>query len=107
MSISAPSYEDVLAEFVRRGMTDADVRTYGSKRSAELVLKELTQFNWHNREVLLMFDSDSETNPGVSSALSDCALKLSGLGARPIMLCIPPAEGGAKQGADDFIMAHG
>lgn len=46
-------------------------------------------------------------NQNVAYALADCALKLSGLGARPRMLHIPPAEDGGKQGGDDFIQKHG
>lgn len=83
------------------------VNSYGSKRAGELILKELLLFNWAGREILMMFDSDAATNSSVAWALSDCALKLSGLGARPRMLNIPPAEDGSKLGADDFIQKHG
>ena len=83
------------------------VNSYGSKRTGEVILKDLARLNWAGREVLLMFDSDSESNPAVAYALSDCALKLSGMGARPMMLCIPSGPGGRKLGADDHIQEYG
>jgi Family of unknown function (DUF5906)/Domain of unknown function (DUF3854) len=83
------------------------VNSYGSKRAGEIILKELTQFNWAGRTLLLMFDSDSEVNPHVAAALADCALKLSGLGARPLKVCIPCGENGEKLGADDYILKYG
>src|SRR5437879_2174412 len=46
-------------------------------------------------------------NQNVANALADCALKLSGLGARPRMMQIPSAEDGGKLGADDYIQKHG
>jgi hypothetical protein len=58
-----------------------------------------------NRPVYLAFDSDQSTNPNVQAAARRLHAELKRRGAVPKVLCLPPAEGGKKQGLDDFLAA--
>lgn len=76
-------------------------------RNGEL-LPDLAQFAWDGRQVVIVFDSDAATNPHVRCAESRLVAELQGRRrARCRVVRLPPAPDGAKQGLDDFLIAHG
>jgi hypothetical protein len=83
------------------------VNSYGSKKMGELLLKDLRQFKWVGRKVLIIYDADCATNPAVDWARGDLALKISELGATPLTVQIPFDADGISLGADDYILKHG
>jgi hypothetical protein len=69
-------------------------------------IPDLDLVNWH-RAVTIIFDSDGHNNPLVRLAAFRLARELSRRGAAVSILFIPPSHTGEKQGADDFLLAHG
>lgn len=69
-------------------------------------IPELDLMNW-KRPVTIIFDSDGHDNPLVRLAAFRLARELSRRGAAVSILFIPPSPTGEKQGADDFLVAHG
>jgi hypothetical protein len=67
---------------------------------------DLDRVNWR-RPVHIIFDSDGHDNPLVRLAAFRLARELSRRGAAVSILFIPPSPTGEKQGADDFLVAHG
>ena len=59
------------------------------------------------RPVTITFDSDGHDNPMVRLAAFRLAREHSRRGAAVSILFIPPSPTGEKQGADDFLVAHG
>ncbi len=59
------------------------------------------------RTVYLAFDSDVMVKPSVAAALRRLAAFLGSRGADVKPIYLPPLEGGAKQGLDDFFAAGG
>lgn len=57
------------------------------------------------RLVRIVFDSDAATNPHVNRAEAMLAEHLRRKGATVIILRLPPADDGAKQGVDDYLAA--
>jgi hypothetical protein len=55
------------------------------------------------RDVVLLFDSDTATNPDVATARYQLAQHLERLGARVRFVDIPPKPDGTKQGIDDAL----
>jgi len=62
---------------------------------------------WAGRRVFLVFDSDAVTNPHVRRAERDLAAALRRAGAIVVIVRLPSAPDGSKQGLDDFLVAHG
>ncbi len=83
------------------------VNSYGSKKMGELILKEFRRFNWVGRKVGIIYDSDCATNPSVTWAQNDLALKLSEQGATPWTVQIPAGKDGSRLGADDYVLDYG
>ena len=59
----------------------------------------------NNRDVYVAYDSDVTAKPGVRAALARLKAFLEGRGAAVWMVYLPPGEGGAKVGLDDFLAA--
>jgi hypothetical protein len=57
------------------------------------------------RRVYLCFDSDVMEKPAVHRALEELRAYLLGLGADVRIVYLPPGEGGAKTGLDDFLVS--
>lgn len=71
-------------------------------------LPELAEFVWEGREVYICFDSDAVDNPKVTAAEARLVEELqTKRGARCRLMRIPPGEGGAKMGVDDYLVAYG
>lgn len=62
--------------------------------------------NW-KRPVTIIFDSDGHANPMVRLAAWRLARELAGRGATVSLLFLPHGPNGQKQGADDYLVAHG
>lgn len=77
-----------------------------SKRRLPL-LPQLAAVEWAERTVFIVFDSDAATNPDVVRAQRQLAQALHERGAKPMIVSLPPAKSGAKQGLDDFLVANG
>ena len=69
-------------------------------------LPEFDAIAWTGRKVILAFDSDFSSNPDVMAALHALALELTKRGALVMQIVIPPGTDGAKQGLDDYLVAH-
>ena len=69
-------------------------------------IPDLDRVNWR-RLVNIIFDSDGHDNPLVRLAAFRLAREISRRGASVSILFIPPSPTGKKQGADDFLLAHG
>lgn len=63
-------------------------------------------FVWERRDVVICFDSDASTNLDISRAENVLATRLGEYGAT-VRIARIPAEGDAKVGIDDYIVAHG
>lgn len=77
-------------------------------RSARLgieLLPELEAFEWRERRVTIIYDSDLASNPQVAQALLHLARILTDRGALVFRGFVPSGEEGAKQGLDDLIAA--
>jgi hypothetical protein len=81
---------------------DANGKPHGDRN----LIEDLAAIDWHKRLVHILFDSDITTNQNVDLAARELAESLIKCGA---YVKIPqlPAEGDAKIGADDFLVAHG
>ena len=71
------------------------------------LLPDLELFRWQGRDVFIVFDSDAATKPEVAEQEKQLARALGDAGANVLVVRIPPAADGGKQGADDFIVANG
>jgi len=59
----------------------------------------------NNRLVYICFDSDVMTKPEVHSALARLKAFLESKGARVLLIYLPPSDGAAKVGLDDYLAA--
>lgn len=73
----------------------------------KIVLPILNEAAWARRRVFVVFDSDIDTKIGVQLAEARLAQWLLKRRAVVHSCRLPPASDGGKQGADDFIAAHG
>jgi len=79
------------------------VWTFMNKSKTDLC-DDLLQFNWVGREVYIVFDNDSETNPFVKKAKLTLATLLVKNGAEVFDVMIPKGD---LKGMDDYIVAKG
>lgn len=70
-------------------------------------IPDLDTIAWAGRTVEIVFDSDLAENEHVQDAELVFALELQGRGATVVRVPMPPGPDGAKQGLDDFLVAHG
>jgi hypothetical protein len=59
------------------------------------------------RRVYVCYDADARTNPDVQEALRRLVAMLEGMGARPLVVYLPPVNGDGKAGVDDYLAAGG
>jgi putative DNA primase/helicase len=77
-------------------------KPYGQRR----LIPDLSAIDWHGRSVVIIFDSDVVTNDAVQLAEVRLAEALTNAGAT-VRVARLPAEGDAKVGVDDFLVACG
>jgi hypothetical protein len=70
-------------------------------------IADLEALPWQDRPVRIVFDSDAASNPNVLKAEYELATELSKRGAHVSIIRLPAGPDGAKQGLDDFLVAHG
>ena len=69
----------------------------------EQVAPELSEIHWSQRQVVIIYDSDTNQNPDVQRAAFDLACWLEDRGAEVGQFTLEPYEDGKKRGLDDFI----
>ena len=119
---SEEKYKTCKKLFITEGEKKADALThygfpciglsgvYGwkDKRSGESKpLPELEEFNWKNRQVYLVFDSDIVSKIEVLLALKSLSEFLKDKEAKVFIILLPNELNGGKNGADDFLRRHG
>lgn len=81
---------------------------FKSNGAALPLLPMFNEFNWRERTVYIVYDSDAVTNPQVMAAENALAKALVGLGAAPCIARIPfEKKVDKKIGLDDFLVAEG
>ncbi|MBC8868032.1 MAG: DUF3854 domain-containing protein, partial [Planctomycetes bacterium] len=70
-------------------------------------IKDLDEFKWRDRPVVICFDSDVWTNSDVQEALRRLVRELEGREADVRVVLLPEGEEGAKVGVDDYLLANG
>jgi hypothetical protein len=68
------------------------------------LLPELQEFNWKDRSVWIVFDSDQSANPQVAREQSILAMMLRDRGAIVKAIKLPSSKNGEKVALDDFLM---
>lgn len=71
----------------------------------ESLLEELVELGWRDRQAVICYDSDAESNPQVRFAELALAAELQRRGARPHICRLEPSADGGKRGVDDYIAA--
>lgn len=79
----------------------------GARVSVKGTIPDLDRVTWDGRSVLIVYDSDSATNPSVRAAREALAEELRGRGARVVMLFLPALDGLEKTGFDDLCARWG
>jgi hypothetical protein len=87
------------------GLGGVDV--WRSTRRGIDFLPALKSFQWQNRTVVILFDSDAASNENVVRAQCQLSNALAEKGALPLIGSIPAAKDGTKQGLDDFLVRNG
>lgn len=82
------------------------VWNFKSKRNGLFRLPMFDEIVFKDRTVLIIFDSDSVTNPQVLHAQYKFSEEIFNMGATPMVVNIPKAEG-KKHGIDDYIVEFG
>lgn len=83
------------------------VWNFRSSKEGVWLLPELAGIKWPKRTTYICFDSDYLNKPGVCLAINGLLDELEHHGANVHLLALPEGEKGAKQGLDDFLLAHG
>ena len=69
------------------------------------VLADFDAIHWRGRDVRIVYDSDLRTKLPVRQALERLIAILQARGAHVAAVYLPPADGGGKQGVDDYLAA--
>jgi hypothetical protein len=72
----------------------------------KVALADFESVALNERQAYIVFDSDVMTNPSVYGALERLRAFLQSRHAKVSLIYLPPAEGGAKQGVDDFLATN-
>ena len=80
---------------------------YGFRDREHVFLPDLEALTWNGRDVLVVPDSDVQTNSGVRDAVWELGWQVLCRGANPAVVVLPHRDDGSKQGLDDFLVAHG
>jgi len=83
------------------------VDSWRSTRRGWDLLPELAAVLWRKRPVVIIFDSDGATKPGVELAQARLVEVLAQRGALPLVARLPDLPDRAKTGLDDFLVARG
>ncbi|HEX7044488.1 MAG TPA: phage/plasmid primase, P4 family [Burkholderiales bacterium] len=75
--------------------------------STRLPISDFDLFLWRGRPVVLVYDSDWDTNANIRGAEYRLASELRRRGALVRVVRLPAGGNGAKQGLDDYLVAHG
>lgn len=81
----------------------------GCQKGTEDLIAGLTNIVWNGRTVYVVFDYDVllTTRTNVLNATGRLARALKSAGAKEVLVVkLPPATGGGKQGVDDFLLAN-
>ncbi len=76
-----------------------------NEHGGKTALAEWESIALNGRKVYIVFDSDVMTKPGVQKALSRLKAFLESRGAEVALVYLPTADGGEKQGVDDYLAA--
>lgn len=87
------------------GLGGVDV--WRSAKRGIALLPQLQAIKWNGRDVVIVFDSDAATNPGVVSAQRRLSGELLALGAKPRIASLPAGDNGEKMGLDDYLLLRG
>lgn len=79
----------------------------GARIAIKGVIPDLDRVTWTDRDVFVLYDSDTETNPNASAARDALAEELLGRGARVVAMVIPSLDGLDKTGVDDLLAQWG
>jgi hypothetical protein len=82
------------------------VDCFSSSKRGLVLLPELEKFNWKNRTVGIVFDSDAATNPNVVRAENRLKRVLQSRGATVYVVRLKQ-DGKKKVGLDDLLLKHG
>lgn len=83
------------------------VYSFKSTKRGLPLLPVFYDFEWKERRVYVMFDSDASSNPMVVAARNELCRELLGLGALPRVVHLTPGAEGEKRGVDDAILQDG
>lgn len=83
------------------------VYSFKSTKRGLPLLPVFYDFEWKERRVYVMFDSDASSNPMVVAARNELCRELLGLGALPRVVHLTPTAEGDKRGVDDAIFQDG
>jgi hypothetical protein len=81
------------------------VWAFKSKKEGKSLIDDFNDFNWRERPVSLVFDSDLKTNPKVMQALVAFSNELTKVGAT-VYIAYLPSKGDEKVGLDDYLLKH-
>jgi hypothetical protein len=85
----------------------AGVWSFKSKKAGYSFLPELERFDWQNRSVVIIYDSDASEKKGVRAALFAMAQELRKRGVKVRSKSLPSEPTGEKNGVDDYLVRHG
>ena len=83
------------------------VFNFSDKDAAAPLHQDLARIARLAGDVHICFDSDAAEKPDVLEAERRLVGQIAVAGGRPHVVRLPPADDGAKVGADDFLLAHG
>jgi hypothetical protein len=83
------------------------VWSWKSNKKRVPLIDGFSDFQWEQRPVYIVYDSDAVTNPMVMQAENALARALTNLGAEPYIVRLPMLEDMPKIGLDDFIVIKG
>jgi hypothetical protein len=75
--------------------------------SEKVLISDFKLFEWKDRQITIIYDSDVTAKPSVRAALHAFAREMSALGADPRTVMLPNGPEGSKTGLDDFIEREG
>lgn len=83
------------------------VWSWKSDKKKVALIDGFKDFQWDQRPVYIVYDSDAVTNPMVMQAENALARALTDLGAEPYIVRLPMGREGEKLGLDDFLVLKG
>jgi len=90
-----------------RGTIGKTTDATGTRVSIKGIIADFDRVHWDGRDVFVLYDSDSASNPSVRAARDALANALRTRGARVIVMFLPAIDGLAKTGFDDLVACWG